>query len=366
MINFRDDNIKKLMKFYKEKGNITLVGLNDSQLINVTNPWGKGSIDLLAETFEKEGIPTNVLNAGSAFYNKAEHGKSILENNLTVKEIQLLNSFSYLEAYSKVFRDIGLPFGMPKIFERAIRTSFSDKLDPDTKILDVLVDHPVVITSFMANNIMRAVANNPFNIKKDYENRNKTENFNYTLSKIEDERVLEDIIETTKRTYDVLLSKTNGQVYGMGFFLPNGMAKNDGLKVFEGFIDRCNEVYKDLCETIGVNYLDVSTLGTTTGNLDFHAKPDEIKNVILSTMANHVGEDKDYNLFNGGTFAGLAGVKRDTLENLNGAQSNLEENPDDLVAINTKNERETELRIVNAAGEAYNEYLSNKSSKRSR
>lgn len=367
MLNLNSDNISKLLEFYKNKGGITLVGLNDSQLINVTNPWGKGSFDLLVDTFEKEGIYTTSLNAGSSFYNKAEHAKAIVENDLTVKEIQLLNSFSYLEAYSKVLRDIGLPFGVPRIFERAIRSSFDDKVLWNLKISDLLIDNPIIITSFMANNIMRAVANNPWKITSDYKQRYKRANFDYTLAKTKDCKVLEEIIETTKQTYDTILSRTNGQIYGIGFFLPKGMAKEEGLRVFEEFVNRCNDSYSSLCKTLGVHYVDISSLGSTTGNIDFHASPMQIKNAVLAKMADNIGkEHNSYISINESKSSGLDGVMKGAYQNLRRAQVAFEKDPDDIVAINTINERDIELDIAENAKCAYKRYLDKKASKRIR
>lgn len=356
---FKIDSIDKLLDFYRSKGKITLVGLNDSQLINVTNPWAKGSFDLLADTFEKAGIPTVALNVGSSFYNKAEHAKSIVENDLTVKEIQLLNSFSYLEAYSKVLRDIGLPFGLPKFMERIIRTSFRDKDNADVRISELLEDNPVVITSFMANNVMRAVANNPWAITKDYKNRHKTPNFDYTLAKTKDRKVLEEIIELTKKSYDTILSKTNGQVYGIGFFMPNGMAKEEGLIVFEEYINQCNYAYSELCKSLGVHYVDVSALGSTTGNVDFHASPVCIKDATLTTMASHIGERRmmPYDVFSENRTFGINGVCKEASDRLDAASVEYFCNALDLVNQNTIYERQAEQVIAQNAKKAYTKYL---------
>lgn len=354
MVNCYEDNIRKLMNYYKKKGKITLVGLNDSQLVNVTNPWGRGSFDLLVDDFKKEGINTTSLNVGSSFYNKAEHGRIVIENNLNAKEVALLNSFSYLVAYSKVMKDIGLPFGLPKTFEKIFRTAFDMKHINDITIGELLNDHPIVVTSFMANNIMRAVANNPFSIKRDYLNRYKNENFDYTLSKTKDPKVLEDIIETTKRTYEVVMENTNGQVYGLGFFLPNGLANNEGLKIFEEFINKCNYEYCNLCKQFGVSYVDIASLGVTTGNYDFHASPKEIKNAILGVVAQNIGKDSNnYVNKNVHSINGLRGVISDVNSMYDDAKLDFESNNTDSVIKKTLFEREKELMIAKEAHKVY-------------
>lgn len=352
MINIYKENIDKLMEYYRGKGKITLVGLNDSQLVNVTNPWKKGSFDLLVDEFKKEEINVTSLNAGSSFYNKSEHARIIIENNLNAREITLLNSFSYLAAYSKVMKDLGLPFGLPKAFEKIFRTAFNMKNIEDITIKQLLNDKPIVITSFMANNIMRTIANNPFSIKRDYKNRYKNGNFDYTLSKIKDPNVLDGIIKDTKHTYDVLRNNTNGQVYGIGFFLPNGLADDEGFKIFEDFIDRCNYAFANLCEEFDVSYVDITKLGITTGNLDFHASPREIKDVILSVMAQKVSENSktidSFNISNG-----LSGVINDVNEMYNVAKADFNSNGTDNVIKNTMYEREKELMIAKEAHKVY-------------
>ena len=351
------DNVKmdRLIEMYRETG-ITLVGLNDSQLINVMNPKGRASFDLVVETFRQKDIETASLNAGSSFLNKSEHAKSIIENDLTIREIEALKSYSYLAAYSKVFKDIGLPFGLPKVMERAFRTTASESDEKDMRISEYLQrENSVVITSFIANNIMRAVANDPFNIKKDYKNKDKSPRFNYTVNKMNDSKILDEIIESTKTTYDTLLSRTNADVYGMGLFLPNTMQKDEGLKVFKGFIDQCNGVYSEICKTIGINYIDVTSLGSKTGNVDFHAEPEEIKELILAsiyeTKMKSTPEKRNEYLTETIQPMGLDGMIVDAMINNSEAKANLYNEPDDTVAINTAYEREKELMIMRQAQE---------------
>ncbi len=366
------ESIDKMFKYYKSEGMVTLIGLNDSQLIDVVNPYSKGSFDLIVDAFEERNIPTLALNAGSSFYNKAEHAKAMIEADLTVDEIKLLNSYSALAAYSKVVRDsVGFikffervsksPFSLPKSFEKLIRPAFNTGELGETKLSNFLALKPVIITSFMANNIMRAVANDPYNIKKHYAQRDTNPHFNYTLSKINDPKVLKGIVELTKRTYDTLLSHTNGDLYGIGFFLPKGMAAEEGFKAFEEYIDMCNQTYSELCQSLGVHYVDVSKLGATTGTVDFHASPVQIKNAVIAEMANHTSESKDTDCFSiPPTSYGLDYIINGAKTARDQADQDLNAYEDDFVLANTAYERSIELKIAQSAGKAYTKIKNNR------
>lgn len=356
MTNINNLEVNNLIEYYLKKGGITLVGLNDSQLINVINPYSKGSFDLLVNTFKKHNVPTTSINIGSSFYNKAEHAQAIIEEDLTITEIYLLNSYSFLAAYSKVLSDLGLPFELPNAFERLIRPSFDIKNAENRRLSDFLSQQPVIITSFVANNFMRAVANNPWAIVKDYKNKDKTINYNYTLSKIQDKKVLEGIIELTKRTYDTILSRTNGNIYGIGFFLPNGMVKEEGLRIFSEFVDIYNDAYSNLCKTLGVNYVDVSALGRTTGDINFHASPEQIRNSIIREMCRNIpiGNDLRNNcIIIQSKGNGLTGMKNRAQTASSIAEKELSDNPNDKALKNTRRERNIELKIVERANTAY-------------
>lgn len=341
-------NVDSLIEHYKKKGNLTLIGLNDSQLINIFVPYVKGSFDRLASTFIENGVNVRSVNAGSTFFNKSEHLKAILDSNLTVEDIRLLTSYSYLEAHSKVLRDVtkSKSFLLPDFMERIYRRPITNNISGRESILSLLQEEPIVIASILVNDIMRAVANDPWTVKKDYANRNKNSNFDYTVSKVKDEHVLIEVMDKLKSTLEYLLSRTNGSVYSLGFFLPK-MMEDEGYKVFKDFVDRCNLEYENICKSVGVNFVDLSTLGSTTGNIVFNANPNDIRDAILLSMLKHFEDLRQLSEQISIETPNLLTLEGIVIQNHKEASLELiDKGIKDRVALNTLKERIIEKRIA--------------------
>lgn len=345
-------NVDSLIEHYKQKGGLTLIGLNDSQLVDVINPYGNSSIKELSAFFRSEGVVTTTLNAASSFFNKAEHAEAFIKANLTAEEIMLINSYSFVTSISKIVMDIlklkdfQMPNSMAKLFEKAFEIKGRDS---SVTIGEMLQEEPIIITSIMANNVMREIANNPVKAVSDYKNRATNPSFDYTVDKLQDEKVLNSILDGLKRTYDTILNSTNGITYGMGFFLPKGL-DIPGLREFGKYIEMYNNYYQRLCKELGIIYIDVSTLGSTTGKMNFHADPKKIKDAIIASML----EQTSYNrpLFKSvrpDDGCGLERLESIELDMVSDAREALIKNPNDPVCQNTHWEREKELLIIKKA-----------------
>ena len=101
---------------------------------------------------------------------------------------------------------------------------------------------------------------------------------------------------------------------------------------------------------MGINYIDVWEL--TTGNVDFHASPEELKNLILSAISDNFDKEKEPQELKkpDPEARGLESLLlNDAMTRLIKARNALKENSNDQVTINTTLEREIEFQIAKNA-----------------
>lgn len=108
-MSLNDSKVKELINHYKDSG-LTIIGLNDSQGVNITSTFfKKGLLEYLAYTFTSYELIPEVINAFSLTMNKTEHIDYFLKSNLSLEEIKLSQIYSVVSALEKVMSDIGLP-----------------------------------------------------------------------------------------------------------------------------------------------------------------------------------------------------------------------------------------------------------------
>lgn len=217
--NLSNKKIVELKKNYKDNS-LLIIGLNDSQGVNVTFPFfKKGFLEYLEEYLISSNLKPVLINAFSLMMNKTEHIDSFLANNLSLKEINLSQVYSVVSAFEKVMQD----FHLPKIFAK-IGTIYKfrykpKKEDGQIKITTMLKNSqkPILIYSSGVNDLMRYSGANPFSLKNDYKNRDKTPNYNYTLEKITDPQLITNVLNGIRTNFDnVLAINNNTDIYVFG------------------------------------------------------------------------------------------------------------------------------------------------------
>lgn len=301
----RDDKekLRELAQYYKDKG-LLIVGLNDSQGVNTTSTFfKKGLLEYLARALADEKLKPAVINAFSLTMNKTEHIDYFLYNNISVEDIKLSQVYAAVSAFEKVMTDLHLPQCLGKL-GYVYKTAYKiDNNDKNIRLVDSLkyVSEPMVIYSSGVNNLMREVGANPFSIKKIYKKRFEKPNYFYTLSKANDPKTLDIVIDSIERNFKNILSINNKtDIYALGAYIPKSL-NNDEMDVFRNLVIRYNEKLIELCNKYGVTFVDTETIGNDYANSEFNfhissAGHNALANAILGYMYNRKIERRVKNL----------------------------------------------------------------------
>ena len=293
MENIVSDNekIKRLIQYYKNKG-LLIVGLNDSQGVNITTTFfKKGLLEYLASALTSEELSPKVINAFSLALNKTEHIDYFLKNNLSVEEIKLSQIYSAIVAFENVMNDIGLPEFLGKI-GNVYRLVYSpkpgdDKIHVSTALKET--EEPVMIYSSGVNNLMREVWSNPFGIKKAYKTRDKNPSYYYTLEKAKNPNTIKNVMDAMEKNYNTILGiNPNTDIYTLGAYIPKSL-QSEEMKVFSDLVLAYNENLIDLCNQYDITFVDTGEVGKKYNNSEnnFHistAGHNALANYILGYM----------------------------------------------------------------------------------
>ena len=295
--------LKRLKNYYSEKG-LLIIGLNDSQGVNVTSAFfKKGLLEYIANALTNEKTKPAVINAFSLTMNKTEHIDYFLYNNISLEEIKLSQIYSAVSAFEKVMTDLNLPRWLGKtgyIYKKVYKKEANDR---NIKLADSIkyVPEPTIIYSSGVNNLMREVGANPYSIKKIYKERFETPNYFYTLSKSKDLRVLNKVIDSIEKNYYNILSiNDKADIYTLGAYVPKSL-KNEDMDVFRDLICRYNERLIMLCNKYNITFIDTETIGKKYANkeIGFHisgAGHNVLANTILGYMYKRKFESNIKNL----------------------------------------------------------------------
>ncbi len=255
---------EKLIEYYKEKG-LLIVGLNDSQGINVnTTFFKKGMLECLAETLSSEDLTPEVINAFSLLMNKTEHIDYFLKSNLSLEEIKWSQIYSAVGALEKVMVDLKLPkfiSGVGNVYRKIYAPSPEDNNIHITTALKEAFE-PTVIYSSGVNNLMREIGNNPFAIKRDYKQRNVKPNYNYTLIKTKKAQTLNNVIDSISMNLENILKiNGNADVYMLGAYIPASLREAE-MDIFIDLIIRYNCRLEKLCEDYHITFIKTHAIGS--------------------------------------------------------------------------------------------------------
>ena len=284
-------DIDFLREYYKDKG-LTIIGLNDSQGVNVNSTFfKKGLLEYISNALKSEELDPTVINAFSLLMNKTEHIDYFLKNNLTVEEIKLSQLYSTVMALRKVFNDIHLPDQLGNIayINRMLYSvKEEDKNKKITTELQTAIE-PTVIYSSGVNNLMREVGNNPFRINSDYKNRNKRPNYDYAIKRASKLSTLNRVIDGMERNFENILSiNGNTDIYVLGSYSPKSF-ESEGMEIFRELMIEYNIRLQDLCRAYDLTYINTEKAGKKYNNstLNFHVSEKghiAIANSILEAM----------------------------------------------------------------------------------
>ncbi len=294
-----EGKIKKLIEYYKDNG-LVIVGLNDSQGVNVSSTFfRKGLLEYIASALTSDELTPEVINAFSLTMNKTEHIEYLLRNNVSLEEIKLSQVYGAVSALEKVMTDINLPKflgGIGNVYKLTHTPKSGDaKINITTSLKEA--KEPVMIYSSGVNDLMREVGANPFGIKSDYKNKDKKPNYYYTLEKTSDPRTLTKVIDSIKRNYDLILginSKTD--VYTLGAYIPKSL-QSDEMNIFRDLVIAYNEKLLDLCREYGITFVHTEEVGKkyNKSSNNFHittAGHNNLANYILGCMYHNKFESK--------------------------------------------------------------------------
>lgn len=281
--------IKALVDYYKKDG-LSIIGLNDSQGVNTTSTFfKKGLLEYLANALTTKELSPTVINAFSLLMNKTEHIDYFLENNLSLEEIKLSQTYSAVAAMEKVMEDINLPHFLGKLGYIYKLVHMPKKNDKNIHISTVLKEskEPTVIYSSGVNNLMREVGNNPFAIKKDYIDRFERPNYDYTFERAKDHETLYKVTSGIERNFERILSiNSNADIYALGAYVPKSLEKED-MNIFRELVLSYNGVLERLCRNYHVTYINTEAIGKSfnSGDVNFH-----ISKEGHNKLANHILE----------------------------------------------------------------------------
>lgn len=289
--DYIDFIIYDLINYYRKKG-LTIIGLNDSQGVNVTSTFlKKGLLEYIASMLKSDSLDPKVINAFSLLMNKTEHIDYFLDNNLSLEEIKLSQVYSFVEAIKKVMSDIHLPevLGNVGYVSKLVYKQNSD--DKNIHIATSLreAEEPTVIYSSGVNNLMREVGNNPFAIKKDYQNRNIMPNYDYTVEKAKNPATLDTVLTGINKNFENILSiNGNTDIYTLGAYEPKSF-ESEGMNVFRDLVCEYNERLESLCKMYHITFINTEAIGKkyNQSEINFHVSAqghNALANYILEKM----------------------------------------------------------------------------------
>ena len=268
------EKLRDLTDYYKDDG-LTIVGLNDSQGVNTTSTiFKKGLLEYLASSLKTEDLDPTVINAFSLLMNKTEHIDYFLKANLSLEEIKVSRVYSMVAALEKVMTDVHLPKSLGKVGYLYKVCAIPKKGDANIHLTTALKDskEPIVIYSSGVNNLMREVGNNPFSISKDYKDRDKRPNYNYTLEKVNNPNTLNKVMDgIDKNFYNLLSINDRSDIFALGSYTPASLRSED-MKIFQDLILAYNERLASLCNGYHITYINTNEIGNRYNNskANFH------------------------------------------------------------------------------------------------
>lgn len=272
---------QQLSKYYKDKG-LTIIGLNDTSGVKINSR--KKLLEYLGNCLADETISPVIINVFSQMFNKAEYINYLLESNLSLEDIKDLQINGMIYSLEKVMEYFHLPKFLGKVGYINKLLYRSQKGDNGIYLTDALQDakEPIVIYSCGANDLSREVGNKSFDIRRDYKNRDKNMNYEYTLYKLQDPKTVKTVINKVEGNINNILTlNSNSDICVLGLFIPLSIKKKS-MNIFKYAIEKYNEDLMELCIKYKLLYVDTKKQG------EFHNKSKYISGADYKDLSHQI------------------------------------------------------------------------------
>lgn len=338
-ITINKESVKEIVKSYGDEP-ITLIGFNDSQTMNLNFCfWEANAMEYVKNELVNQGATVNFVNTASLKYNKTNHIDKMLTNNLSIEEIKTLNLIGAKTYFTELSSQINFPIDL-----NFIGPLFADSVKDGDEAMHIstMIKHsssPIIIYTSGANDLMRALNNNPMSIKKYDENGNINDSYLYSVYKSNQAFVLDNIMKqveiNSKNIYSV---NPNSKIYALSLYVPSNITGED-MQPFIEIIDKYNQRLDELCKIYGIHYISTAELAPVyTEKNNFHISEKGHKtlaNLLIQEIAydcldtqhyNHSQYSNNLNITNQG-LNGFANELKDdmqkmSIENYEGLNSN--------------------------------------------
>lgn len=286
MNNIKLNNIRNK---YSNSGfdKLLIVGFNDSQGVDTSFKLNKKSfLYYIEKELKLYNIKYQAIDCYSLLFNKTYYIDSFLKHNIDLKDIRLLQIYGNIMALRKSMNDYHLPKFISQI--RNIYRFIYKKNSNNLKIRNQLIHstQPIIIYSSGANDLMRLIGTDPLSIISHYKNREKTQNFNYSVNQAKD---LDNVSTVIKNIEDNLKSiyyyNSSSICIVLGSYIPFSL-QNDKMKIFTNLIEYYNNSLKNLCKKYNAVYIDTHEIGLkyNKSKFNFHISTKghkELSKIIL-------------------------------------------------------------------------------------
>lgn len=254
--------VSYLKDYYKDKENITIVGMNDDRGFNVHKNVLMNLKDLLAS----DNYNVELLDLCSLFFNKTRHIDYYLQHNLSMEEVRLMQEYGTTDELNHAV-GFNIPFmsGISKTFNKLMltKTPISGERK-DIRISDSIkeAELPLIVYASGLNDIMYELHIDPFNLKKSYMERSTNPKYDYACERVNKETIGK-VIEGHEKNFEKILGlNKDAEIYPLSAYFYTEM-KEDYEQKFKEAILMYNEALEELCKKYGITYIDCRFLEKT-------------------------------------------------------------------------------------------------------
>lgn len=348
-----DHYVEYLKNYYKDKEEITIIGMNDDRGFNIH----KNILMNLKEILDSDIYNIELLDLCSMFFNKTRHIDYYLDHNVNMEEIRLMQEYGTTKEMNHA-AGFNIPFmsAISKGFNKLMLTKTPIKGErKDIRISDKIkeTDVPLIMYASGLNDIMYELHINPFDLKKAYMERSKTPKYDYACKRVNEETI-KKIIEGHEKNFEKILGlNSDSEIYSLSAYFYSEMSE-EYEKRFKEAILMYNEGLEKLCSDYKITYIDCRFLENTKYNnplANYISKypPQMIAYEIVKKMYENVTKEKEHIEVEEFTYdnKGATGVRED-LEKDYQKQKEIADNSSDYekqVALEKMLEHEREIDV---------------------
>lgn len=254
--------VSYLKDYYKDKENITIIGMNDDRGFNVH----KNVLMNLKDLLDSDNYNVELLDLCSLFFNKTRHIDYYLQHNLSMEEVRLMQEYGTTDELNHAV-GFNIPFmsGISKTFNKLMltKTPISGERK-DIRISDSIkeAELPLIVYASGLNDIMYELHIDPFNLKKSYMERSTNPKYDYACERVNKETIGK-VIEGHEKNFEKILGlNKDAEIYPLSAYFYTEM-KEDYEQKFKEAILMYNEALEELCKKYGITYIDCRFLEKT-------------------------------------------------------------------------------------------------------